>query len=98
MSYRVIVTDEAFFEIQEAYVYYKNVAGIKVAKSFSSKLKSSFKSLKKNPFYEFRIKGCRSLPVSKFPFILLFQVDENLKSIKILSVFNTSQDPKKYPS
>jgi toxin ParE1/3/4 len=98
MNYKIVVTPEAFNEIQEAYVYYKNVAGQKVARSFSSKLKSSFKSLKKNPFYEFKIKDYRSFPVNKFPYIIIFQIDETQKYIRILSIFNSSQDPNKYPS
>ena len=94
MNYKIVVTPEAFNEIQKAYIYYKNVAGQKVARSFSSKLKS----LKKNPFYEFKIKDYRSFPVNKFPYIIIFLIDETQKYIRILSVFNSSQNPSKYPS
>ena len=56
-----------------------------------------FGSLTKNPFFQIRYKDYHGFPIQKFPFIILYYIDEVNKTIYILSVFNTSLNPTKYP-
>jgi hypothetical protein len=35
--------------------------------------------------------------ITKFPYLLIFEIDELNQKIYILSCFHTSQDTKKYP-
>ena len=50
-----------------------------------------------NPFFEIKIKNYRVLPLSKFPYIIIYKILEDTKIVDIVSIFHTSQNPKKYP-
>jgi hypothetical protein len=69
-----------------------------VAQMFSSDLDNAFKAPIQNPFYQIREKNFRALPLNKFPYLLFFEVLEEKKIVKIVGLFNTSQNPNKYPS
>lgn len=97
MSYKIYVTPIAQAHIQEAYSYYKNKASISVAKSFKKELGDAYKSLAVNPFYELRTQNFRAIPLKKFPYFIFYEVNENLKEVKIVAIFNTSQSTEKYP-
>jgi len=42
-------------------------------------------------------KQYKALPLKHFPFLLFFEVLEKQRVVKILALFNTSQNPEKYP-
>ena len=96
MSFKIIVSPIAQKDLETAYLYYKNEANIKIAKKFLKAIKDVYKTLKLNPFYQLKTKDYRAYPIKKFPYIIVFQIDENLSTIVILSVFNTYQNPIKY--
>jgi mRNA-degrading endonuclease RelE of RelBE toxin-antitoxin system len=50
-----------------------------------------------NPFFEIKIKNYSVLPLSKFPYIIIYKILEDTKIVDIVSIFHTSQNPKKYP-
>lgn len=97
MSYTLIFDAEAYQDIKEAYNYYFDEAGPKIAELFNDDLQEAFKALQINPFYQIRTKNYRALPLKKFPFLLFFQVFEQKPKVKILALFNTNQDTEKYP-
>jgi toxin ParE1/3/4 len=70
----------------------------KVALDFLNDYKKTYKALKKNPFYQFHDNHYRFLPFNKFPYIAFFIVDEPSKTVFLNAIFNTSQDPEKYPA
>jgi toxin ParE1/3/4 len=57
-----------------------------------------YKALQLNPYYRFHDKNYRFLPFSKFPFVAFFIVDESSETVFLNAVFQTSQNPEKYPS
>ena len=97
MNYKIIVEPEAQLDIENSFFYYKNKVSLQVAKQFIKAVQASYKTLKSNPFYEVRTKNFRAFPLKKFPFLIFFEVFEEIKTIKIISVFNTEQDQLKYP-
>lgn len=96
MSYKVVIEPRAILDIQDAVDYYNfksNGLGIR----FYETLEDHFKILAHNPSFQIRYKDYHGLPISKFPFILLYFIDENSKTVYVVSVFNTFLNPIKYP-
>lgn len=68
----------------------------KVAKLFIDDYKKTFKDILKTRYFRFFFQEFRGKPMKKFPYIVFYIIDENLKIIFITAVFNTSQDDQKY--
>ena len=98
MKYSIEVLDDAQLEIEEAYRYYLDNVSKKVAKNFIKDLKSIFKSLKINPFFQLRTTKFRAKPMKVFPYLVFFDIDEDEYVIKIIAVFHSKQNINKYPS
>ncbi|MDR2205319.1 MAG: type II toxin-antitoxin system RelE/ParE family toxin [Flavobacteriaceae bacterium] len=96
MAYKVIISRNAEIEIEVAYDYYGKFSK-QAMKSFRSQLHECYKRLKENPFFEVRYLTVRGLPFKKYPYIMLFRINENTKTVFVLSVFCTHQNPEKYP-
>ncbi len=96
MNYKIITTPIANEHTTETYFYYNKISN-KVSKSFLKEIKNTYKSLKINPFYQIRTEKYRAIPLSKFPFLIFFEVDETKKTIKVVALFNTHQNPENYP-
>ncbi len=79
MSYKIIIEPEAQLDIETSYQYYKDFANLKTAKLFLKQWRLSYKALQINPFYQIRLKNYRTLPFNKFPFLIFFQILEEVK-------------------
>ena len=96
MNYKIVIEPRAIVDIQDAVDYYdfkKEGLGLQ----FYSALVDAIKYLESNPHYQIRYKDYHALPLRKFPYIVLFYIDENDKEVYIMSVFNTFLNPLKYP-
>ena len=96
MAYKVDVLISAEREIGEILEYYSKI-NVLLPGKFLDNLKSTYRYLEQNPFFQKRYKNIRGVPITNFPFMIFFVVEENLKIVRILSCFHTSQDPMKYP-
>lgn len=96
MGFEILILNRAFDEIDRAFEYYSDI-GPEVAKKFNADLLRCWRSLEKNPFFEVRHKDYRVVPLKKFPFIVVYIVDEKRKTVYVYSVFHTAQDPDKLP-
>lgn len=97
MNFKVYVTSDAQKQIEESFVYYKNKVSTVVANKFKKEIAVSYRSLAINPFYKIRVNIYRAIPLNKFPFLVFYEVDEVLKEVKVLAIFNTNQSESKYP-
>jgi toxin ParE1/3/4 len=91
MDYKIIISDIAYNNIDNAVEYYTEKASKKVASEFLKDFKKVYKNLQKNPFYQFHDNNYRFIPFSKFPFIAFFLVNESKKTVSIVAIFHTSQ-------
>jgi toxin ParE1/3/4 len=91
MAYKIIISDIAYNNIDNAVEYYTEKASKKVATGFLKDFKKIYKDLQNNPFYRFHDNNYRFIPFSKFPFIAFFLVDEVNKTVSIEAIFHTSQ-------
>lgn len=69
----------------------------KVAQKLYDELQKCYNNLAINPFYQIRTKCYRALPLESMPYLIFFEVVEDEMLVRILSVFNTYQDPDKWP-
>lgn len=96
MSFKIVIEPRAIFDIQEAVDYY-DFKQIGLGEYFIQALEEHIEILRKNPFFQIRYKDYYGLPIKKFPFIIFYFTDEEVKIVYVVSVFNTSLNPKKYP-
>lgn len=97
MGYKINSTSKANSDIANSYEYYLEKVNKKVADNFFKDYVKAINKLRNSVFFEEIYQEYRRLPLSKYPFILIFKVDELAKEIKIYRVFHTSQNPNKYP-
>lgn len=97
MAFEIKLRVEAVIEIEEALDYYLQISP-QTAFLFDEDLDNSFATLKRTPFFENKLLKYRILPLSKFPFIIIYSVIEDKKIVDVISIFHTSQNPNKYPT
>jgi len=97
MTYKVVISEIASKNIEEAVAYYVSEVSKKVAAEFLNDFQKVYKALRKNPYYKRHDSNYRYLPFKKFPFIVFFIIEKEMKTVKINAVFHTSQNPEKYP-
>jgi mRNA-degrading endonuclease RelE of RelBE toxin-antitoxin system len=96
MNYKVVIEPRAILDIQDAVDYY-NMKSKGLGIHIYETLEEHFKILVNHPSFQIRYKDYHGLPVKKYPFILFYYIDENVKTVYILSVFNTYINTTKYP-
>jgi plasmid stabilization system protein ParE len=96
MGFDILVKEEAYEDIEIAIDFYFDKS-YSAAKVFQSDLSRGFSILEQNPFFRKIHKDFRMLPLSKFPYVLIFKVFEENNSVVVFSVFHTSKNPNKLP-
>ena len=93
-----MVEPDAQTDIDKVFKYYLSVTdNDKVFVSLYDDIERAYDALKLNPFYQVRSKQYKALPLKHFPYLLFFEVLEKQRIVKVLALFNTSQNPEKYP-
>lgn len=95
-NYSLRFSDIADKEIEQAIEYHsrKSENG---EFNFRTQLNNALDTLELNPFFQFRYKNIRALPLKSLPYLVFFEIYEDEKTVYIYSVFNTFQNPDKYP-
>lgn len=96
MAYKVIISNIAYKNIDNAVTYYTENASKKIVTEFLKDFKKVYKSLEINPYYQYHDTNYRFIPFSKFPFIAFFLIDETNKTVDLNAIFHTSQNTDKY--
>jgi len=92
--WKVEFSPESFAEVQEALNFYME-KGFQTGEAFIQDVNNGVEALEINPYYQIRYKNIRCLPLSKFPFMIHFELDEDKKRVKILGCIHTSLNPTK---
>ncbi|SOE21543.1 ParE toxin of type II toxin-antitoxin system, parDE [Spirosomataceae bacterium TFI 002] len=93
--FKVLLNRKAQVGLQKAFNYYENLSP-KLGVYFLDQIESSLNSLESNPFFQIRYSNIRCLPVSRFPFMLHYEVFEAEGLVKVYDILHTSIDPKKW--
>jgi mRNA-degrading endonuclease RelE of RelBE toxin-antitoxin system len=93
-NYKIRVEPDALQDIQESTDWYnEQVKGL--GSRFQKQVKTQINSLKKNPLgYAVRYAKVRCMLIKKFPFLVHFIIDEELKVVEVFAVYHTSRDSK----
>lgn len=71
------------------------VTSIDVGNKFETAVFNSIKQIQKNPDrYPKKYNNLREIRIKKFPFLIIYRIDEEEKLIIIQSSFYTSRNPK----
>ena len=97
MNFGVEITPIAKEHLDNAFKYYESLDQPNVVDDFLDDFMISIDELSLNPFFQFRAKEYRAVPMNKFPYLIFFDIYEEEKIVKIIAVFNTYQNPEKYP-
>jgi plasmid stabilization system protein ParE len=94
--YSVELKSRAIKHIKKSTLWYTQKQ-VDLGGKFLDELEIAFDSLAINPFYSLRYKDVRGYSLKKFPFIILYRVNEKKFVVSIIAVFHTAQNPIKYP-
>lgn len=94
--YKVDINKKAQSHLKKTAFWY-NAQQKGLGLRFLDEVENAIDILAINPFYAIRHRNVRGFNLKKFPYLVLYIVDENLSTITILAVFHTSQNPDKYP-
>lgn len=97
MEFEIKITPLAQENIREAIAYYKENASLKIVQKFIQDYELTLNNLYKTPYFRTYYKNFRGIPLKFFPYIVFYQVNFERKQILIKGVFNTYQNPTKYP-
>jgi toxin ParE1/3/4 len=93
MPYTILVTPTATEDIAVAVEYYNAVA-TDLGYRFADLVAEYFERIAELPTASaIRYKDVRCKPMKRFPYLIMFTIDEAAHSVNILRVFNTYQEP-----
>ena len=94
MSYRHIFDPVAAKEYEDAFKWYEERSFF-AADNFILSVENAISAICANPCrYRNTYKNLREITIKKYPFNLIYFVDEDKKSITILSLFHHRRNPK----
>lgn len=96
MPFTVVIEKRALTDAQKAIDYYDEQA-IGLGEKFNNALDKHIATIANNPFYQLRYKDYRALPIKKFPYLILFYIQEDSNTVYITAVFHTKQNTNKLP-
>ena len=92
MAFDVNMHTKALDDILNAFEYY-NEQQKGLGKRFVREVDKGVLAISKNPFYQIRYDDIRCFPLSKFPFMIHFVLNEKENMIEIYAVIHTSLNP-----
>lgn len=94
MNYRLKVLPEAKTDIAEIVEWYNNEQR-GLGKRFFESLKLKLEFVRKNPHHwQIGYRDVRSVLIDKFPYQILFWIDDSVNSIIVFAITHTSRNPK----
>ena len=93
MAYAIKINKRALNDIQKALNHYDKI-DTSIGDKFQNNLGKTISSIASNPFFQMRYSDVRCLLITKFPYMIHFQVNEKKNSVIIRAVTNTSKNPK----
>jgi len=94
-KWSVLLSPKATIQIREAALYY-NSKSKGLGKRFHGEINICLTQLVVNPYFQIRYDEIRCLPVSVFPYMLHFDLNEGLQKVLVYAVVCTLQNPDDY--
>jgi len=95
MNYSFVLREEASKEFAEAYVWYEEQRdGLGI--TFELAVYDKINLICQNPLhYKISYKKYHQAVVERFPFVVVYTINEKLKQIVVFAIFHTSRNPQK---
>lgn len=95
MIYSLNLRQEASVEYVDAFDWYEEQQE-ELGEKFKRAINAKLNLICNNPYhYKSSYKNFREAVVGKFPFLIVYTVDEGQKLVTIIAIFHTSRNPKK---
>jgi len=95
MSYKLVYTPEALIEFKDAVIWY-NVHSKRAAENFIIAIREKTVSICKNPLrYRNSYKHFRETSLKKYPYYLIYFIDESKKIVILTSVYHHKRNPRR---
>jgi mRNA-degrading endonuclease RelE of RelBE toxin-antitoxin system len=93
LDYKLKIDIDAFKDIQQANDWYEiQLKGL--GKRYTNQAKKQINSLKRNPYlFSIKYNEIRCRKIEKFPFLIHYKINDELKTINVFAVFHTSRNP-----
>lgn len=93
MTYAIYISPAALNDISDAVIYYNGKVE-NLGFRFTDDVEENFEIIATHPkaFTE-RYKNVRGKLLRRFPFLILYTINENLQRVEVLRLFNTYQNP-----
>lgn len=93
MNYKVVVSDSAKNDIKDSALWYnRQQAGL--GKRFTKSIKNCINAIKLQPeSFQIRYKDNRAGIPYKFPYLIIYYIDYEKQTVKIIAVFRSSKNP-----
>jgi plasmid stabilization system protein ParE len=92
-KYKIIFSKNAEIDIEQAVIYYDEQQK-DLAKRFIEEVQKTLDNIKTNPYYaRVRYADIRCAIVNIFPFLIHYNIQEDLRTIRILAVYSTYRKP-----
>ncbi|MCP5500976.1 MAG: type II toxin-antitoxin system RelE/ParE family toxin [Leptospiraceae bacterium] len=94
INYKLLLTNEAAYDLEEVIDYYENVRE-GLGKDFFLSYQKAEELIKSNPKIYACIEGeVRRALTDKFRYSIFYHIIENQQIVEVLAVIHTSRDPK----
>ena len=96
MPFKVVVEPRALADIQHGIDHYEEqLEGL--GKRFGETVDHYIQAISQNPHYQIRYMDYRAVPTGKFPYLIVYYLNEAEETAHVMAVFHTSLNPKKLP-
>ena len=93
MGYKLIIASEVENDLQESIDWY-NEKQPGLGARFLNEVKKQLHYIKRNPHaIVIRYDIIRCSKVKTFPYLIHYTIEEDIKTIKVIAVFNTNRNP-----
>lgn len=93
VRYKLIFASEVEDDLREGIDWY-NEKQARLGLFFLKEVKKQLNYIKKNPYaIAIRYDDIRCSKIKTFPYLIHFKVEEDIKIIKVIAVFNASRNP-----
>ncbi len=95
-NYKVFISDEPKLDLKQAAHYYQEQQN-GLGNRFLRSIYDCISLIKTQPkSFQIRYKNTRVGLPKKFPYLIIYDIIENQKEIRIIAILHSSQDPEKW--
>ena len=96
MNYKVIISDSAKADMKKAALWYhQKQKGL--GKRFTQSIRKCVNIIKFQPeSFQIRYKNNRVGIPDKFPYLIIYNINKDKKTIRIIAIIHSSQNPEKW--